>query len=578
MLLIPYLKKAAYFLLHKHLFSTKVRKANPFQLHCSLCLAIFLVFFNFTVFASYWEVPLADPPSSPVVMDGKELFRINVRVGAFTPEERAKAVSEKLIEIAQDYSFDINALQVNTGEDASDIILNDKIILTITEKDAQAEQLTRDNLTQERVDLLKSALTKYREERSSTNIALNIIYAVFLTVALFSCFSLVNKALALVHSKLTAYCIARYHYAFKIQKFEILSKKQVLSIIDYFIRILGYVSKLSILYFYLYTLLSIFPATWQYAKQLLDYISTPLTMVAQICIEYLPNLFIIAFIIFLSHYILKLIMLLFRQIKKGTIQLSGFYIEWCDPTYKIIRFLVVVLTLICIFPYIPGSRSPIFQGMSVLVGILVSLGSTSLLSNIIAGISLTYTRAFTVGDRIQIGDHIGDVLEKSLLVTQIRTIKNVDISIPNSVILNSSIINYSRSSKETETNLILNTQVTIGYDVPWRTVHELLISAAVKTPHILVDPRPFVFQTSLDDFYVSYQINAYTNTPHRMANIYSDLHQNIQDAFNIANVEIMSPHYTSIRDGNQSTIPQENLPNDFIAPAFKIESILRDKK
>ena len=227
------------------------------------------------------------------------------------------------------------------------------------------------------------------------------------------------------------------------------------------------------------------------------------------------------------------------------------------------------MSAVIIYPYMPGANSPIFQGVSVLVGLLFSFGSTSAIANIIAGISLTYTRAFAIGDRVKVGDNIGDVLEKTLLVTRIRTIKNVDISIPNSTIFNSPIINYSRAMKET--NLILHTTITIGYDVPWRKVHELLIEAALATDGILKEPKPFVFQESLDDFAVSYQINAYTDKPNAMASIYSYLHQNIQDYFNEAAVEIMSPHYSALRDGNKLTMPQDSITTEAEVGAFNVK-------
>lgn len=178
-----------------------------------------------------------------------------------------------------------------------------------------------------------------------------------------------------------------------------------------------------------------------------------------------------------------------------------------------------------------------------------------------AGVVLTYTRAFKVGDRVKISDAVGDVVENNLLITRIRTIKNVDITVPNAMVLASHITNYSSSALEH--GLILHTTVTIGYDAPWRQVHELLISAACATENILELPAPFVLQTSLDDFYVSYQINAFTNTPAVMARTYSVLHQNIQEKFNAAGVEIMSPHYSSLRDGSMITTPEPYLPEAY---------------
>ena len=283
---------------------------------------------------------------------------------------------------------------------------------------------------------------------------------------------------------------------------------------------------------------------------------------------YLPNVFFVAVILTVAYYAVKVVKFFFAEIGKGTIALPGFYSEWAQPTYKIARTLIIVFTAVMVFPYLPGSKSPAFQGISIFVGLLVSLGSSSAISNMVAGVLLTYTRGFQVGDRVQIGEATGDVVEKTLLVTRIRTIKNVDISIPNALVLTSHIINYSSSAKEI--GLILHTTVSIGYDAPWRRVHELLIGAAESTPNILKDPKPFVLQTSLDDFYVSYQINAFTDQPLVMAATYSDLHKNIQDKFNEAGVEIMSPHFTSARDGNRTAIPSDYLPKDYQVRSFRV--------
>jgi small-conductance mechanosensitive channel len=215
--------------------------------------------------------------------------------------------------------------------------------------------------------------------------------------------------------------------------------------------------------------------------------------------------------------------------------------------------MVVALALVAAYPFLPGSDSPVFRGITIFVGFLLSLGSTSLVTNIVSGIVLTYTRGLRIGDRVKIGETVGDVLERTVLVTRIRTIKNVVVTIPNGRVLNNEIVNFN--APMLEEGLILNTTVTIGYDVPWRKVHDLLVHAALATRDISSDSKPFVLQTSLDDYYVSYELNAYTHAPERMAIIYSELHQNIQDWFNEAGVEIMSPGYTAFRDGDEATIP-----------------------
>ena len=221
------------------------------------------------------------------------------------------------------------------------------------------------------------------------------------------------------------------------------------------------------------------------------------------------------------------------------------------------------------YPYIPGSDSLAFKGVSVFIGVLFSLGSQSSVSNIIAGFTLTYRRAFKVGDRVRIADFTGDVLQTRLQVTILRTIKNEEIVVPNSMIINSHVINYSAEARER--GLILHTTVTIGYDAPWRKVHELLLKAAEGTKGLLREPVPFVLQRSLDDFYVTYELNAYTENPQGMDQVYSNLHQNIQDAFNDAGMEIMSPHYTQVRDGNRAAIPDSYLPENYEPGALRIQ-------
>jgi small-conductance mechanosensitive channel len=253
---------------------------------------------------------------------------------------------------------------------------------------------------------------------------------------------------------------------------------------------------------------------------------------------------------------------------KGTISFPGFQKDWAVPTFKIVRFIILVLSVIIIYPYLPGAQSRAFEGVSILLGVVLSMASASAISNMIAGIVLTYMSAFKLGDRVKIADTIGDVIEKTLLVTRVRTIKNVDVTIPNSMVLGSHIINFSSSAQER--GLILHTPVTISYDTPWNKVHELLISAALECDDILKEPKPFVLQNSLDDFYVNYEINAYTNEPGKMAAIYSQMHSKIQDKFNEAGVEIMSPHFSAVRDGNQTAIPQDYLPKDYQPRSFRL--------
>jgi small-conductance mechanosensitive channel len=285
-------------------------------------------------------------------------------------------------------------------------------------------------------------------------------------------------------------------------------------------------------------------------------------------VNYLPNLFYIVVIIVLMVYVMKFVRLIAREVERGNIRIPGFYPEWVQPTYKIVRFLLIAFTAVIIYPYLPGENSPAFKGIGLFIGVLFSLGSTSAVANVIAGVIIIYARGFRVSDWVKIGDNTGEITALTMLATHLQTIRNEEIIIPNSVVLNSYVTNYSMLARTQ--GLILHTSVTIGYEAPWRQIHGLLIEAARKTKHILQDPAPFVLQNALQDSYVQYEINAYTDQPKQMVYIYSELHGNIQDCFFAAGVEIMSPIYSAIRDGNRTQIPDAFLPPDYRPQGFRI--------
>jgi len=306
---------------------------------------------------------------------------------------------------------------------------------------------------------------------------------------------------------------------------------------------------LLLVYLSLPLLFSIFPETESWTSTLLSWILAPLKSSLKAIVDYLPNLFKVIVIYFVFRYLIKAVRYLFYEIKRENIQISGFHAEWALPTFNILRFILYAFMLVIVFPFLPGSSSPAFQGVSVFLGVLISLGSSSATNNIVAGLVITYMRPFRVGDRVKIGEVVGDVIEKTMLVTRIRTIKNEDITVPNSTVLSSSTVNYSSHTKSQ--GLIIHYTVTIGYDVPWQQVYGLLTESALKTIHIIEDPKPFVLQTSLDDYFISYQINAYTKEANKQAAIYSNLLENIQDVFTKNGIEIMSPSYHVVREEKQ---------------------------
>ena len=304
-------------------------------------------------------------------------------------------------------------------------------------------------------------------------------------------------------------------------------------------------------------LFAIFPQTEALALRLFSYVFDPFKMIIKSIVGYIPNLFIILVIYFCVKYLIKAIQYIANEIQNEKLKITGFYPDWALPTFNIIRFLLYVFMIAMIYPYLPGSDSGVFQGISVFVGLIVSLGSSSAIANIIAGLVITYMRPFRLGDRIKLNETEGNVIEKTPFVTRIRTPKNEIVTIPNSSIMSSHTVNYSESAQQY--GLIIHTTVTFGYEIPWKQVHELLIDAAQNTPGVIADPKPFVLETYLHDYYPMYQINAYIKNADKLAQIYSDLHQNIQDKANEAGIELMSPHYYAQREADPVVMPPEYL-------------------
>jgi len=512
---------------------------------------------------------------APVGLDGRTLFLVRERVMAFTPEDRANAIRRKLEMFLKDPLATSESITVVEGETSSEIVADEVVLMSVTDRDAAAEGKPRAELAREYAGILREAVRGHIEVYSTRGILLGAAYALLATLALAAFLVLFRHLFPRLHAVAAAWKGTRIR-SIRFQSVEVVNAETILGFIKGVLRWTRILATLLLFYIYIPLVLSFFPWTRGVAGTLISYVFLPLKVVGKGILDFLPNLFFIVVIAAVTRYALHLIRIFFSGVEKGTFTISGFYSEWAEPTYRIIRVLVVAFAAVVAFPYIPGSESPAFRGVSIFLGVLFSLGSTSAVSNVVSGGILTYMRAFRVGDRVMIADSVGDVIEKTMLVTRIRTVKNVDVTIANSLILGSHIINYSSSAKEP--GLILNTGVTIGYDADWRKVHELLISAARKTEGILELPSPFVLQTKLSDFYVSYELNAYTGNPKVMSATYSLLHENIQDVFNEAGVEIMSPHYAQIRDGNRMAVPDASLPPGYAPPPFRVERVPGDPR
>lgn len=406
-------------------------------------------------------------------------------------------------------------------------------------------------------------------------ILLDITYALLATLTLWLAIKNINKYYPRVYTLINESKGTRIKNL-KFQKLVILSAKRMVQAASIVGRIIYWGIIFSCWYLYLPFVLNLTPWTKDWSKQLFQVLFSGIANVSLGIIGYLPKLITIVIILGVTFFITRLAKLIFTELGKGTITFPGFDPIWAKPTYNICFLLIIALAIALIFPHLPGDEDAL-QGVSVFIGVLVSLGSTAVVANAMAGIILIYSRAFEVGDHVNVAGTRGDIVEKAMLFTRLRTPKNMVITIPNSMVLANFMINFTTAAEDTTHPFMLNTTITLGYDVPWRKVHEVLIKAASDIEDILDEPEPFVLQTALNDFYVSYEINAYTRLVSDIAieKAYSQLHQNIQDMCNEADIEILSPHYSAIRDGHQTTIPENYLPKDYIAPGFRFDPLAR---
>lgn len=496
------------------------------------------------------------------------LFNIYSKLGSFSASERAQAITRRIEELGDNILFEPDSLKTSNNETTADLVYHDRIIISVSENDAIWNNTSKELLAKAYQKIITDEITAYKNETSFKTLAKEVALALLVIGLLVLLIYLSGKLFHWTAEKIKQQKDKRIH-GIKIKSYELFDADRQVNLLLLVNKLVKWLFILLLIYIALPVLFGIFPWTQNFAETLFGYILSPVKKVAFGLWDYLPNLITIIVLIIIFRYILKFARFLKNEIARGNLHIDGFYPDWANPTYQIVRVLILAFLLIVIFPYLPGSDSAVFKGVSVFLGFLFTFGSMGSLSNIIAGIVLTYMRLFKINDRVKIGDVVGDVIEKSLLVTRIRTTKNEIISIPNSTVMSSHTINYS--SDTVSNGLILHTTVTIGYDVPWKDIQQALIEAADRTEFLLKDPKPFVLQTSLEDFYVAYQINAYTKEANKQAGIYSELHKNIQDCCNEMGIEILSPHYRAARDGNMTTIPENYLDKDYKAPSFNVK-------
>lgn len=499
--------------------------------------------------------------TAPVIVDGNLVLMVR-GVSAYPAAERARIIRKRIVDLARDESFSISDLKIVNEEDRSIIYAGDQRLIGIFDADSEVEHLDRKTLTEVVSGKIAQVITQYRKDRSGRVLLEHSAYALGLTAV----FALIFWALVRLFRGLNHWAVRHVHKSVKdiaSKSHHLIQAEQLWTLVAGFLNTAKVLTLLVLTYSYLNSALGLFPWTRPAAMALFDLILNPVKSLWFGFVDALPDLVFLVILYLILRYILKLERMFFTQVSRGRIKLQNFDRDWAMPTFKIVRFLTIAFAIVIAYPYIPGSDSMAFKGVSVFLGVIFSFGSTSFIANVLAGLAMTYRGAFKEGDRIKIDDVFGDVEEIKLMTTRIRTLKNESVLIPNSNILNTNVTNYTVMARKP--GLLLHTTVGIGYDTPWRQVEAMLILAVERTEGLQKKPEPFVLQTLMGDFAVNYEINAYCTDAERMVAIRSELHRNIQDVFNEHGVQIMSPAYVADPE-SPKIVPPEDW---YLKPASK---------
>ena len=478
-------------------------------------------------------------PTAPVEIDGAVLFRVR-GVTTYPAEKRATAIAERIRTLARDREFAAGMLRVEESEFGPAVVGGTVRVMMVDEADARLESVRAEVLAAMIRTRVGEAIDAYRAARTRDALVASAWRALVATVVLMLLLGTVLWGARRLDASLKLRFQERVR-SLSIQSFEIVRAERVWGIAHGILSGARALVLVALIAWYVRYVLVLLPWTRGFGNRVADFVLDPLVTMGRGLVATIPDLIFLAILVLVARYVLRLLRVFFDAVGRGEVELAQFDREWAAPTYRLLRLLVIVFALVVGYPYIPGSESGAFKGLSLFLGVVFSLGSSSAVANIIAGYTLTYRRAFRMGDRVRIGEVFGDVTVMRLQATHVRTLKNEEVIVPNSTILNNEVTNYTTLA-HTE-GLILHTTVGIGYGTPWRQVEAMLLLAAERTDGLLRDPKPFVLQKSLGDFAVTYELNAYCNDPRAMARLYTELHRQILDVFNEYGVQIMTPAY-----------------------------------
>jgi small-conductance mechanosensitive channel len=493
------------------------------------------------------EAATAVPDStfiSPVIIDGIQLFSIRGTT-ALPADVRSLNIQEHILEIAETSEQTSVEMTIVRGDLGYEIHADGQFVSITTEADAHYEQVEIIVLANIHSDAIKKAILAYRSARTE-EARVHSAYEVLSWTTGFAILVLVLLRLRKsIPRRVERYVDAKFSDVQEATK-DVVKSHAVAALARYFVQFIILIIMFGSFYYYLSLVLLSFAETKPFAQLLITYVTAPVIAILTGFVAFIPNMITIGIVVAMTRGLIKGSFIFFQNIDAGTISIKNFESHWIWPTYNIVRVSLMLIAAIICFPFIPGAESEAVKGLTLLVGVMVSLGSNSVVSNVLAGLFVIYRRSMNIGDRIRVGEHVGDVIQIKLMETYIKSIKNELISIPNGQILNSEVVNYS--TKVDGRGLLIHTTVGIGYEEPQTKIEAMLIEAAKRTPNLKNTPVPFVLRAGLADYAVNYQINAFTTRGSIMPKMMSDLHSNIIDVFNENNVQIMTPSYIADTD------------------------------
>jgi small-conductance mechanosensitive channel len=490
------------------------------------------------------DKPLHDPldvaQHASVDLWGMHIATIRAQYRQYSPKERAKTAVERIrsIPIAKDYDLSVNLVQEKDYNGAW-VMVNDNRVFGLLKQDAP-EKITLEEYAEQAKANLSAWLQRRDAQQKPELLVKGAIYSAIASL----CFGGIIFLLLRGRERLLLWLEKRNNPGSGSSRLQVGG----IYLVPYLVSLLSSLARLLLMalvalfsYLWLAFVMRQFPYTVGFGQRLTDYIVDIIAKIGLAIIGSIPDIVMVLVIFWLASIVSDMVKNVFSRIERGRLRSSLFDPETAKATRRVIVVLVWLFSIIIAYPYIPGSDTEAFKGVSVFIGLIVSLGSAGIVSQVLGGLIVVYSRAFQPGEYVKVSDYEGTVTTVGVLSTKIKTIKNEEITIPNAVLLNASSTNYSRLAKPN--GIIISTSVTIGYDTPWPQVHHLLLDAAQRTEGVREDPEPNVRQTALSDWYVEYRLLVHIDAPEIKVTVLSELHQHIQDVFAEADLQIMSPHF-----------------------------------